>query len=251
MSEDRTIRDGAAAETSPEGQREADMGAAETGTGLPAEESREAALVPEQRPATVDDQPGDNSRIGSWPRRIPQVLALALVWVLLWGSLAPTAIVGGLVIGLLVTVLFPLPLLPDRMPVRPLKLLRLAGYLVVDLVVSGIRVSVVTVAQGRRARSGIVGLPLCATSDRTVTMIVAACALSPGSFTLQIDRRRGRWYVFALGLHRAGAVDRLRKEMMNLQMRVIDAVGTDADVEMCRAAVAAVAEGRDTGRAAR
>jgi multicomponent Na+:H+ antiporter subunit E len=250
VSEDRTIRDGATSETSPEGLREADMGAAETGTGLPAEESREAALVPE-RPATVDDQPGDNSRIASWPRRIPQVLALALVWVLLWGSLAPTAIVGGLIIGLLVTVLFPLPLLPDRMPVRPLKLLRLAGYLVVDLVVSGIRVSVVTVAQGRRARSGIVGLPLCATSDRTVTMIVAACALSPGSFTLQIDRRRGRWYVFALGLHRAGAVDRLRKEMMNLQMRVIDAVGTDADVELCRAAVVAVAEGRDTGRAAR
>ncbi|WP_264199964.1 Na+/H+ antiporter subunit E [Pseudonocardia sp. ICBG601] len=126
-------------------------------------------------------------------------------------------------------------------------MLRLLAFLASDLVVSGIRVSMVTLRHGPRARSGIVGLPLCTGSDRTATTIVAACALSPGSFTLQIDRARRRWYVYALALHRPGAVERLRRDMMRLQLRVIDAVGSQEDRDRCAAAVAAVAAG-DTGR---
>nr|WP_255426387.1 Na+/H+ antiporter subunit E [Pseudonocardia sp. C8] len=178
-------------------------------------------------------------------RRVPQVLALALVWVLLWATLTPATIVGGLLVGLLVTALFPLPLLPERLPLRPLKVLRLVGFLLQDLVVSGVRVSMVTLVHGPRARSGIVALPLCTGSDRTVTTLVAACALTPGSFVLQIDRERRRWYVYALGLHRPGAVERVRRDMMTLQRRVVDALGSEADIRSCRDAVAAVAAGRD------
>jgi len=103
----------------------------------------------------------------------------------------------------------------------------------------------VTLRHGPRARSGIVGLPLCTGSDRTATTIVAACALSPGSFTLQIDRARHRWYVYALGLHRPGAVERTRRDMMRLQMRVIDAVGSQEDRDRCAAAVTAEDAGRN------
>ena len=226
------------ATTTPEGEREEQMSAAETGGD-------------ERTPTRPDTATGPivgTARVGRWHRRIPQVLALALVWVLLWGSVTPMAVVGGLLIATLVTSLFPLPLLPERLPFRPLKVLRLVTYLAVDLVVSGVRVSIVTLVHGPRAASGIIGLPLCTSSDRTTTTVVAACALTPGSFALQIDRRRGRWYVYALGLHREGAVDRVRRDMMNLQMRVIDAIGSEDDVRRCREAVVAVAEGRDTAR---
>lgn len=234
-----------------EGEREVELGAAETDTGGTTEDPHAAGRVPPERRGTVDDQPGDNTRIGSWTRRVPQVLTLALVWVLLWGSLKPVTIVGGLLVGLLVTVLFPLPLLAERLPFRPLRLLRLVGFLLGDLLVSGGRVSMETVLHGRRARSGIVGLPLCTASDRVVVTIVTGCALTPGSYVLHVDRRRGRWYVYALGLRGEDAVARLRRNMMNLQMRVIDAIGSEADVRRCRAAVADVAEGRDAGRPVR
>ncbi|MEQ3554767.1 Na+/H+ antiporter subunit E [Pseudonocardia nematodicida] len=213
-------------------------------------EDHTPAGVPPARPETTTEPMGGGGRIGSWRRRIPQVVTLAVVWVLLWGSLTPMAIIGGLLMGLAVTALFPLPLLPERLPVRPVKLLRLAGFLAADLVVSGIRVSLVTLLHGRRATAGIVGLPLCTGSDRTVTTIIATCALSPGSFTLQVDRQRRRWYVYALGLHRDGAVERVRRDMMNLQMRVIDAIGSEEDVRRCRVAVEEVATGRDPGRVA-
>ncbi|WP_226358829.1 MULTISPECIES: Na+/H+ antiporter subunit E [unclassified Pseudonocardia] len=233
--------------SSPEARREAEMGAAEVGEPPEPDHARTPARVPPPVPDTVAEPMGGSARGGSVRRRIPQVLALALVWVLLWGSVSAAAIVGGLLVGLAVTAIFPLPLLPERLPFRPWKLLRLLAFLASDLVVSGIRVSMVTLRHGPRARSGIVGLPLCTGSDRTATTIVAACALSPGSFTLQIDRARRRWYVYALGLHRPGAVERLRRDMMRLQLRVIDAVGSQEDRDRCAAAVAAVAAG-DTGR---
>lgn len=225
----------------PEARREQEMSVVETG-------EEQTAPAPAPRPATPPEQADDTDRSGRWRRRIPQVLALAVVWVLLWGSLSPIAIVGGVLIGFLVTVLFPLPLLPERLPFRPWKALRLVTYLAVDLAVSGVRVSMVTLLRGSRARAGIVGLPLCTDSDRAVTTIVAGCALTPGSYVLQIDRRRARWYVYALGLHGEGAVERLRGQMMNLQMRVVEVLGSDEDIRCCRDAVVAVAEGRDTGR---
>ncbi|WP_133725376.1 MULTISPECIES: Na+/H+ antiporter subunit E [Pseudonocardia] len=228
-----------------EAGRERAASEAETGQDT---DGRTPASVPPPVPDTTSEPMAGTARPGNWRRRIPQVLALALVWVLLWGSLTPMAIIGGLIVGLLVTVIFPLPVLPERLPIRPLKLLRLIGFLIRDLVVSGVRVSSVTLLHGPRARSGIIGLPLCSSSDRTTTTIVAACALTPGSFTLQIDRRRRRWYVYALGLHRPGSVERVCSDMMLLQMRVIDAVGSDQDVQRCRTAMEAVTAGREPGR---
>ncbi|MEU6697293.1 Na+/H+ antiporter subunit E [Pseudonocardia sp. NPDC046786] len=229
-----------------EAHREHSASSAETGHDT---DDRTTARVPPPVPDTTSEPMAGTARIGNWRRRIPQVLALALVWVLLWGSLTPMAIVGGLLVGLLVTMIFPLPVLPERLPIRPVKVVRLIGFLIRDLVVSGVRVSAVTLMYGPRAQSGIVGLPLCSSSDRTTTTIVAACALSPGSFTLQIDRRRGRWYVYALGLHQPGSVEWVRRNMMLLQMRVIDAVGSEEDVRRCRTAMDAVTAGREQGRA--
>ena len=240
--------DGEAPVTSIEGQHDEQVSIAETGEDENTGDGRTPAYVPPPRPDTTSDPMPGGAPVGRLRRRIPQVLALAVVWVLLWGSLSPVAIVGGLLIGAAVTMLFPLPLLPERLPFRPVKVLRLIGFLALDLVISGVRVSMVTLRFGPRAKSGIIGLPLYTASDRVVTTIVAGCALTPGSYALQIDRRRGRWYVYALGLRRAGAVDRVRRDMLNLQMRVIDAIGSDDDVRRCRAAVVDAAESRDTGR---
>ena len=38
-----------------------------------------------------------------------QVIVLALVWVVLWGQVNLVTVVGGVLMGILVTVLFPLP----------------------------------------------------------------------------------------------------------------------------------------------
>jgi multicomponent Na+:H+ antiporter subunit E len=158
-------------------------------------------------------------------KRWPQVLWLTLVWVLLWGYVTPTIVVGGLVVGGVVTWLFPLPVL-SRLPFRPWPLLRLVAFLVWDLFRSGWAVAVETLRYGRRSRAGIVAVPLLTDAERVVTLIAGAAALTPGSFVLQIDRAGCLLYVYALGLRSAADAEQVRTQMRRLQERVVAAVGS-------------------------
>jgi multicomponent Na+:H+ antiporter subunit E len=157
-------------------------------------------------------------------RRWPQLLWLTIAWVLLWGTVSVKIVVGGVVVAVLVTALFPMPVLA-RLPFRPWPLLRLGGFLLADLVVSGGQVSWEVLRRGRRARAGIVAVPLLTGSERIVTLIAAAAALTPGSFVLQIDRPGGLLYVYALGMRSPADAERVRRQSTTLQERVVRALG--------------------------
>lgn len=162
--------------------------------------------------------------------RLPAVAWLTLVWVLLWGTFTPLTVVGGVLAGLLVTGLFRLPPAPDRLPFRPLRLLGLAGYLVYDLVVSAGEVSWQTLRRGPDARGAIVAVPLLSASDRVVVVVANAFTLSPGTMALQIDRDHAVWYVYALGPRDRGDVERVRRRAMDMQRRVLVALGSPAEL---------------------
>ena len=49
----------------------------------------------------------------------PMVLWLALVWCALWGSLSPKILLSGVLVGVAVCVVFPLPSGPSRVMKRP------------------------------------------------------------------------------------------------------------------------------------
>jgi multicomponent Na+:H+ antiporter subunit E len=158
--------------------------------------------------------------------RIPQVLWLTLVWVLLWGTVTGRTIAGGLLVATVVTVLFPLPPMASRLPLRPWRILRLAGFVAVDLLRSAVQVTWETLRHGPRARAGIIAVPLLAGSARVVAMVAAAISLSPGSFVLQLDRAGALWYVYVLGLAGPDDAERARRQVLELQRRVIAAFGT-------------------------
>lgn len=162
--------------------------------------------------------------------RLPQLVWLTAVWVLLWGTFSVKSLVGGLVVGVLVITAFPLPLISQRLPIRPVRLLRLVGYLAYDLVVSSVKVSWETVRYGPRTTAGIVAVPLHTRSALVAAAVADAVSLAPGTFVLQIERRRGMCYVYALGVRRREDAERIRREVLALQRRVINAVGSPAEI---------------------
>ncbi|MFR9805761.1 Na+/H+ antiporter subunit E [Pseudonocardia sp. RS010] len=170
--------------------------------------------------------------VASAVRRLPQVAWLLVVWLLLWGGVSAKVVFGGLVVASAVTVLFPMPLLP-ALPLRPVALARLAGFVVRDVVVSSIAVSRQTLRYGPAAQGGIVEAPLHARSDREIAVLVAAVTLSPGTVVLQVDRPGARWYVYALGLHGPGDADGVRRQMLTVQRRVVQALGSEAEQRAC------------------
>jgi multicomponent Na+:H+ antiporter subunit E len=162
--------------------------------------------------------------------RVLEIVWLTLVWVLLWGTFTPLSIVGGVVVAVAVIGAFRFPPAEAHLPVRPLRLLGLVGYLVYDMVVSGAEVSWQVLRYGPAARGAVFEVPLLSSSDRVATVIANALTLSPGAMALQIDHAHGLWFVYALGPRDAAGVERSRRRTMDMQRRVIATLGTADDL---------------------
>jgi multicomponent Na+:H+ antiporter subunit E len=174
------------------------------------------------------------SRRPGWTARLrPRVVEIAwltLVWVLLWGSFTPLTIVGGVVVAVAVIASFRFPPAAAHLPARPLRLLGLAAYLAYDMVASGVEVSWQTLRYGRAARGAVIVVPLLSSSDRVVAVIANALSLSPGAMALQIDHEHGLWFVYELGPRDQAGVERSRRRAMDIQRRVLAALGTPEEL---------------------
>jgi len=170
--------------------------------------------------------------------RVLEIIWLAAVWVLLWGTFTPLSIAGGVVVGIAVIAAFRFPPAAGHLPVRPLRLLGLVGYLAYDMVVSGAGVSWQTLRYGRGARGAVFAVPLLSESDRVVTVIANALSLSPGAMALQIDHQHGLWFVYALGPRDEAGVENARRRTMDMQRRVIAALGTPEELAVAEAQLA-------------
>jgi multicomponent Na+:H+ antiporter subunit E len=174
--------------------------------------------------------------------RLVEVGWLTLVWVLLWGTFSPLSIIGGVLVAVAVIGAFRFPPAEAHLPFRPLRLLGLVGYLVYDMIVSGAEVSWQTLRYGPAARGAVFEVPLLSSSDRVVTVIANALTLSPGAMALQIDHAHGLWFVYALGPRDAAGVERNRRRALDMQRRVLAALGTREELAT---AERLLAEGRE------
>jgi multicomponent Na+:H+ antiporter subunit E len=194
--------------------------------------------------------PGARPRRG-WAAQVrPRVLEigwLTAVWVLLWGTFSPLSVAGGVVVGTAVIAAFRFPPAAAHLPFRPLRLVGLVGYLAYDMVVSGAGVSWQTLRYGPAARGAVFAVPLLTASDRVVTVVANALSLSPGAMALQIDHEHGLWFVYALGPRDRAGVERARRRTMDMQRRVIAALGTPEELAAAEALLARAGAGREVG----
>ena len=65
--------------------------------------------------------------------QLPLLAWLVVVWILLWGTFSWANVVSGVVVGLLVMLLLPLPPVEGGTRVRPLSLLRFVGHFLLDI----------------------------------------------------------------------------------------------------------------------
>jgi multicomponent Na+:H+ antiporter subunit E len=64
-----------------------------------------------------------------------------------------------------------------------------------------------------------------------VTVMANALSLSPGTMALQIDHDHDVWYVYALGPRDRAAVELARRRVLDMQRRVLAALGTPEEQE--------------------
>ena len=155
------------------------------------------------------------------------VLWLTAVWVGLWGSVSAANVLGGLAVAVVLVRLLPVPREPDRAVVRVVPLLRFAARFAVDLVVSSGQVVVLAVRPRTRLRSAVVAVRVRAASDTLLTVLADAISLTPGTLTIEVDRRRSTLYVHVLDVGGGpDAVDRVRRSVEEQGRRVVEALGS-------------------------
>ncbi len=155
--------------------------------------------------------------------RLVRLVVLTAVWVALWSDLTAANLVSGVVVAGLIIAAFD-TWRPGRFVVRPVAVLKLAGYVGYQLAVSSLVVARTVVAPRRRIRTGIVAVPLRGCSDAVATLIADAITLTPGTLTLEVRRAPLTLYVHALDV-RDPAV--LQAEIRTLEVLAVKAFGDE------------------------
>lgn len=166
------------------------------------------------------------------PRRISWTLFvwLVLVWIMLWGGGSLSTVVFGVLLAVGVLLLYPMPQVHARTFARPLRLLGLAGYVVLDLLKSAVRVGADVLRSGVKVRAVVIAVPVLSNVDHEIAFAANVVSLTPGKFMLQIDRDRGIFYVYALGVRSVAAAVRTHNDVIDTQVRVTKVFGAGEEL---------------------
>lgn len=165
--------------------------------------------------------------------RWPTLLALIVMWNALWGDVSVANVLSGAVVA------FAVLLLAGRIKTRPVQHFHTAAalrYLVTfarQLLVANYQVAV-AVIRPERISPGIIAMPLRNASDAVVTLVANSITLTPGTLTLETERRGDTviLYVHTLDLRDA---DGVRADICELEKMAVDAfAGHDAQVVQAR-----------------
>ena len=155
----------------------------------------------------------------------PMVLWLTLVWTVLWGSWTPLSIVGGVLVAVLASVVFPLPPVRFRVRIRPWHVLVLHVRFVADVVVASLQVARIVLRPPPDLRSALVRVPLRSESDMVLTGVALMVSLVPGSLVVEAHRSTHTLYLHCLRVRGAEDVEKVRRDVWAQEERILAAFG--------------------------
>ena len=159
-----------------------------------------------------------------------QVLVLTIVWVLLWGQVNLVTVLGGVAVGVLVTLAF--PLLPIEWGGRfhLWGALVLVVHLIKDLAVASFGLAVF--AFGRDMPSpGIVRIDLLSDSDLYQVNTAELVSVVPGTIVVDARQRSRQLYLHVFDMPRPETRDEVVADTLAREKRVVRALGSRAEYE--------------------
>jgi len=157
------------------------------------------------------------------------VLGLTALWVLLWGGFRLADVLTGILVGVAVCVVFPLPPIEARVRLRPLGIAAFAARFAVDMAVSSWRIGRHILTPGTPP-CAVLAVRLRCPGDLLLTGTAIAVSAVPGSNVLDVHRESGTLYLHVIGAGGAGERERARQGVLRLEARVVRAFGTREDI---------------------
>lgn len=154
---------------------------------------------------------------------------MAFVWLLLWGTVSIGNVLAGLAVGLLLTVLLPLPRVPVEGRVHLRSMLRLFAVILVDSIRSSLDVAWLAIRPSAPPVTGVLRCRLSIKSDLVLTLWTDIMNNIPGTMVLEIDQARRIMYVHVLDVGTDKAVENFYRSARRIERLLIATFERDAD----------------------
>lgn len=166
-------------------------------------------------------------------RQLPLLVALVLLWLILWGTLSWLSIISGVIVAYTVTRVFYLP--PVDLSGR-FNLWHIAVYLAhfaKDVVFASFQVAFQAITPGV-PRSSIIAIQLRTRSDLIMTLVGITLSLIPGSLVVDVDRERSILYLHTFNTESDEDVESTRGQALVIEGRIVRALGSREDLRRVR-----------------
>lgn len=166
-------------------------------------------------------------------RPVP-VLALTVLWVLLWGQVSPTHVVGGLIVAVGVLLAFPLPRLILGIRVRPWALVVLVVRFIAELVTASVEVAYQSVAPWKHPHGVCVRVGIRTQDAFFTTMLAQMTILVPGTVVIDVDRHRRELLLHVFDAPDDAALEAVQRDVLAQEERILRALSKSADEVLAR-----------------
>jgi multicomponent Na+:H+ antiporter subunit E len=167
--------------------------------------------------------------------RVPVIVVLTVVWSLLWGAVTPLIVVGGALVAVLVTTVFPFPPIVWTGRLRPWALLRLVAVFLAELLLASVQVAWIAIRPAKPPRSAVIRVDLATRSELLLTITAELISLVPGTLLVELDSAAGHIWLHLLDGSTHEKIESARASALAQERRVIAALGTDSEIVACRA----------------
>ncbi len=162
------------------------------------------------------------------------VILLAGIWVLLWGEASLLNILYGALLGWLVTVVFWLAPIRYYGRVHPWRLLVLIATQVKELASASVQLATVAFRPSVRLRPGVLRVELRTNNDLYQVGLAQLISIVPGTLVVEVVRRPRLLYLHVFDLPDDASVEAQRNHALALERRLVEAVGTESEIEAVR-----------------
>ena len=173
-------------------------------------------------------------RLDAVGNQIPPLIALIVLWMLLWGEFSWLNLLVGVLVGIVVTVAFYLVPVQLSGRLHPLHAVVFFVRVILDIVRASIDVSWLAVKPRLVTSNAILAIRLHTRSDLILTWTAVASSIVPGSIVVDIDRESSILYLHVLNMHSARDIESFRRRVLDTERRIVRGFGSREDVERMR-----------------
>ncbi|MFD5321337.1 Na+/H+ antiporter subunit E [Streptomyces sp. NPDC127098] len=163
---------------------------------------------------------------------VPLIAWLTVIWMLLWSGPTWGNLVSGVFVSVALCLVFPLPPVELDLRLRPVGILRLAGYLLYDMVSSSITVTLRSLSGSRRLRpAAVIAVPLRCRTDLMIAATAVSVSCVPGGALVEVNGATATLFLHVSEADDPGRVERTRRDVWRLEALAVRAFGTRAEID--------------------